>query len=592
MRKYNEQDYEQVKNLYINTSDTIDDISKKLDIPKGTLTNWISKYRWKKKEKRAITKIKIDNDFLKAKQLYEQTSLSIPKISEQCDLTVDQIRSRIDKFNWQRSDELKHQMFSDTVKNNQSKYTDEKWLEIKTKMKNTNILIWNNRSESDKQKIINNRLSTMNNKSQEELNEIHRKISKSVSDNWNNKSDEYKEQLSRKLSKIQRNLPEEKRLLKLKRDRATKHKNNSFKRSNSIDGKRFDSRYEVAVYEFCKRNDIPIETQIPISFTYKGEKHITYIDFKIDNMLFECKGGHLLHGIYDYALPIPIEKKLEVYKENHIILITDKRGRDVIPFRSNGLKYLDKNPYPLIGVDISLFLNPAFPFDTTKPKCFYKVKVDGKSSMLDAWSDEILRWKMIKNRINYAGGFINNKSILTAMNVTKNSKQPSWFDKNYAKYLIEKYITTDTIMDPFAGWGTRCDACKELGLKYYGWDLNQELVDYHISQGRFFSNDCKCGISYGDANKITNKSSNCSVFICPPYADVEIYFEGQDTEKTQCDWLKIIMKNFPKAKEYLMVCKTVEKDFKKYIVEEKVNKSHLGSNKEYVLLIKNTNIKY
>ena len=46
------------------------------------------------------------------------------------------------------------------------------------------------------------------------------------------------------------------------------------------------------------------------------------------------------------------------------------------------------------------------------------------------------------------------------------------------------------------------------------------------------------------------------------------------------------MKNIPNAKEYLMVCKVVDKGFEKYIVEEKVNKSHLGINKEYVLLIK------
>lgn len=49
------------------------------------------------------------------------------------------------------------------------------------------------------------------------------------------------------------------------------------------------------------------------------------------------------------------------------------------------------------------------------------------------------------------------------------------------------------------------------------------------------------------------------------------------------------MKNVPKAKEYLMVCKVVDPGWEKYIVEEKINKSHFGTNKEYVLLIKNKN---
>ena len=46
------------------------------------------------------------------------------------------------------------------------------------------------------------------------------------------------------------------------------------------------------------------------------------------------------------------------------------------------------------------------------------------------------------------------------------------------------------------------------------------------------------------------------------------------------------MKNVPNAKEYLMVCKTVDPGWEKYIVEEKINRSHFGTNKEYVLLIR------
>ena len=47
------------------------------------------------------------------------------------------------------------------------------------------------------------------------------------------------------------------------------------------------------------------------------------------------------------------------------------------------------------------------------------------------------------------------------------------------------------------------------------------------------------------------------------------------------------MKNIPNASEYVMVCKNVADEFKKYIVEEKINKSHFGSNTEYILKITN-----
>lgn len=339
----------------------------------------------------------------------------------------------------------------------------------------------------------------------------------------------------------------------------------------SDDGTTFDSNWEFLVYEYCKRNNLQIERNIPISFEYAGKKHTTLIDFRIDGLLFEVKGPHLLDGCFDYKQEVPISKKFEIYRENQVAVITSN-SRFFIS--ENGRHY---NINSLIGVDINLFINPDFPFDNNKPKCFYDVVVDNKLSSYTAFHSELIRWKMIKNRIEYSGGFINSKQILTALNVTRTCKQPSWFSEEYASYLIKKYINTNVIVDPFAGWGTRHDACIKLGKEYIGCDLNKELVEWHNSKGR--------NIQLCNANDFTY-DGNCSVFICPPYQDFEVYFEGQDTKKTQCDWLSIVMKNVPNAKEYLMVCKTVDPGWEKYIVEEKINRSHFGTNKEYVLLIR------
>lgn len=593
MKSYTQKQIDEAQKLYETTCLTNQQIGDELDIPKGTIQMWTKKYNWNRPEElKQIHKmnknnnrpnsIVLDNDYYKAKDLYENTCLSIPDIVKRTNLTLDQIHLRINKYKWQRSEEQVRQMFSNKNKQRYQNFTEERKQEIRQKMSDTNKKVWAERSEDKKKQIVKHRMNTINNKSKEDLDKTNLKISQGVKNTWNSKSEEEKEQIKLKLRQAQANLSDEAKLLKYKRDRATKHKNNSFKNANSIDGKRFDSKYEVLVYEYCKRNNIPIECQIPIEYEYDGEQHITFIDFRIDGILFEVKGGHLLHGIYDYAMPIPIEEKLKIYKEHDVIVITDKYGSQIIPKKeskdSNGLKYKNKCPYPLIGVDIDLFDNPKFPFAKDKPECFYKVSVDGKLSALDAWNDELIRWNMIKNRINYVGGFIDSKAILTAMNVTRTCKQPSWFSKSYAKQLIEKYITTDTIVDPFSGWGARCDAAVELNKNYIGGDLNSELVEWHKSLNR--------PITLLDANNFKYAKNDCSVFICPPYTNYEKYFDGQDLKTTQCEWLSIIMKNIPNAKEYLMVCKVVDSGWEKYIVEEKINKSHLGTNKEYVLLIR------
>ena len=346
------------------------------------------------------------------------------------------------------------------------------------------------------------------------------------------------------------------------------------------DGTRFDSIEEKDVYEFLVRNNVDFQTQVPI--TYKasdGTNHVTYVDFCIEGILFEVKGGHLLEGVFDYS-GVPIADKLEVYKKHHVVVVTDESHRSLFgkpnSKESNGLKYLNKCPYPLIGVDVSLFTNPVFPYKEDRPKEFYDVEVSGQKSSYEAFFDEQIRLRMILNRVQYSGGFIDGNQILVALNVTRTCKQPSWFSKAFAKRIIENFVTSDVVVDPFAGWGTRYDACVELGKLYIGSDLNKGLVDWHKSRGR--------DIKYCDAKEFLYDKP-CSVFICPPYQNTEYYGSFQDSSLTQCQWLQVVMNNVTNAREYVMVCKVVDPGWEKYIVDEKVNKSHFGVNKEYVLVV-------
>ena len=359
----------------------------------------------------------------------------------------------------------------------------------------------------------------------------------------------------------------------------------------AADGTSLDSSYEVIAYDFWKSLNLDVERNIPITFEYNGSTHTTFIDFRVGGILYEVKGLHLLTGVYDYV-GVPISVKLDVYKKNHVVLITDKSDRTLNLFgrpnskESNGLKYLNKCSEPLIGVDISLLCdNPEFPYANDRPKCFYDVRVDGKPSAAEAFANPELRWKMINNRIQYTGGFIDNHQVLTAMNVTRTCKQPSWFSKSLAQKLISTYCSQSVVYDLAAGWGARYDACIDLGKEYVACDFNKSLVDWHHEQHRD-------SIAWHDGRTFTYDSP-CSIFICPPYSDpntgrcFEDYnFDGFDESAqtlTQCQWLQIAMKNAPNFVDATMVCKIVDPGWEEYVVDTIDNKSHFGVNHEYVI---------
>lgn len=360
----------------------------------------------------------------------------------------------------------------------------------------------------------------------------------------------------------------------------------SQKRTVCSDGNVVDSRYEQLVYEFLIENHISFRKQVPIEYEYEGKIRKTFIDFEIEGQLFECKGSHLLHGCYDYFPGnVPAHVKLDVYRKHHVVIITDEEGKNVFQ-NSNGFKYEENS---LIGVDIKLFSKDCeFPYRNDRPKCFYDVRVDGKISSHDAFYDMLIRWRMIQNRIQYMGRFIDNKQILTALNVTRTCKQPSWFKKSLAKRLLETYSASDIVYDLAAGWGARADACKELNKTYVACDLNPELVEWHHENNRD-EIQCQDGKSF-------KYDGECTIFICPPYSDpktgrcFEDYnfagFDDASKSLSQCDWLKIAMENAPNFKEAILVCKIVDEGWDRFIVEEIHNRSHFGDNKEYVLVVK------
>lgn len=333
--------------------------------------------------------------------------------------------------------------------------------------------------------------------------------------------------------------------------------------------------YLAIVKTFLMINNIQFEV-------YSDSK---YKDFICHGIRFKCIED--IDIFHNSAL-------LNTFRSNNIILITNCEASSYFgkpnSKQSNGLKYQHKCPNPLIGVDIKLFDNDIeFPYKTDRPKCFYDVRVDGKKSAYDAFYDAHIRWKMIINRIQYSGGFIDSRQVLNALNITRTCKQPSWFSQSLAERIISEYCTSNTIYDLAAGWGARYDAAKKLGKKYVGCDYNKALVDWHHELGR---NE----IQYADGRDF-KYDDDCSIFICPPYSDpktgrcFEDYnFEGFDDSAkglSQCDWLRIAINNASNASEAIMVCKIVDSGWDKYVVDIISNKSHFGKNQEYILKVDN-----
>lgn len=117
----------------------------------------------------------------------------------------------------------------------------------------------------------------------------------------------------------------------------------------AIDGTRVDSSYEKEVYNSLVRSNINFSYQAKtIEYEYNKKIHSTIIDFEINGLLFEVKGGHLMNGCYDYA-GVPIDIKLLVYASHNVILITDDLGLHKIE------EFNYQNKTTLTGIHIKLF---------------------------------------------------------------------------------------------------------------------------------------------------------------------------------------------------------------------------------------------
>lgn len=201
-------------------------------------------------------------------------------------------------------------------------------------------------------------------------------------------------------------------------------------------------------------------------------------------------------------------------------------------------------------------------------------------SPYEAWQDDDLLKKCIDNRIIYKGSNLDPSKILYGFSAAKIAPKVSMFNPYLAKYLISKYLGDyDTIFDPCSGYSGRLLGAVSVNKHYVGQDLNKITVEETNDLIEYFNFDAT--VSCADSLKTTGEY-DC-LFTCSPYKHKELW--GQDDYDMSCDeWITNLIQHY-KCKDYLFVVDETTL-YKDYIVEELTNKSHINSNKEYVVYIK------
>lgn len=123
--------------------------------------------------------------------------------------------------------------------------------------------------------------------------------------------------------------------------------------SVASDGTRFDSKYELALYEYLNTAAVTCSTQIPLYYHYQFDRRL-FIDFNIDNRFYECKGGHLFNSCYANTDMTHVLLKFRLYYESNAVIITDIYG--IRSVQSHADPYVSQ----LQCIDIALFQKPLF----------------------------------------------------------------------------------------------------------------------------------------------------------------------------------------------------------------------------------------
>lgn len=214
-------------------------------------------------------------------------------------------------------------------------------------------------------------------------------------------------------------------------------------------------------------------------------------------------------------------------------------------------------------------------------KSIFDCHVGKCKSVKEAWYDDTLLKKCIKNRLIYKND-VDPAKVLAGFNISKIAPKVSVFNPMLAKYLINKYLSEyDTIFDPFSGFSGRMLGAVSLDKTYIGQDLNAKAVEESNQIIDYLGLEI-CSVINKDS--LDSNGEYPCLFTCPPYAKTEIY--NSEKKFFSCDnWIEQILEKY-RCERYLFVVDKTEK-FKSNVIGKIPCKSHFRNNKELVILIEN-----
>ena len=208
----------------------------------------------------------------------------------------------------------------------------------------------------------------------------------------------------------------------------------------------------------------------------------------------------------------------------------------------------------------------------------------GELSPYEAWQDDELLLQIIQNRIIYQN-YLNPNKILQGFNIAKKAAKVSVFSAGRAKMIACKYLSEfDTVFDPFSGYSGRMLGTISSGKRYIGQDISlihtnesKNMIDFLKSYG------IKFDASISQADVMQSSGEYPCLFTCSPYSDKEQWEDVPVDMKTCDDWIDVCLSRF-RCNRYVFVVDETAK-YKDNIADIITNKSHFGSNSEYVIII-------
>ncbi len=305
--------------------------------------------------------------------------------------------------------------------------------------------------------------------------------------------------------------------------------------------------------------------------------------YSYDNHIFSSL-ENLYYWIYCTENHITPDMQFNYSEEDlakSITFVDNKYTKDFVPLFNIDL------PFPYLNEDLR---------DTTDiglihhfHKSIYDATRKGKLAPTVAWQDKNIIKKVALNRLKYKG-HCRPSDILQGFNVTRIANKISVFKPKLAEELIKKYLCdADMIIDPFSGFSGRMLGSFNCGKHYIGWDINEDHVRESNEIAQYKKIEDMCDIKVQDLITCEEKDwsalRNVCLFTCPPYGGKEHWNKNNDEIEKSCDeWIDLCLEKHKGCKKYLFVIDETEK-YKDKIIDVITNKSHFGSNNEYIILL-------